>query len=450
MEDTIVAISTSLGVGAISIIRVSGKDSIKIVNSIFKGKNLNKVDSHTINYGHIIDNNEIIDEVLVSIMKAPKTFTMEDVVEINCHGGIATTNRVLELLLTKGCRLAEPGEFTKRAFLNGRIDLLEAEAVMDIINAKTEKSRSTAINKLNGSVSKKINELKNKELKILSNIEVNIDYPEYEDIEVLTNEKILPDLNNLKESIEKVIKESYNGKIINEGINVAIIGKPNVGKSSILNLLLGEEKAIVTDIEGTTRDIVEGSVVLNGVILNILDTAGIRETDNLVEKIGVEKSKELIEKADLLLFVLNSNDEINEYEKELINIIKEKNYIVVLNKTDLKQNIDISNYNFNNVVKISAKNNDIEELKNKIIEIYNLDKIETMDVTYLSNSKDISLLKESKKYIESAIKSIKNNVPIDMVEIDIKESCQKLNEILGENYNDNLLNELFSNFCLGK
>lgn len=450
MEDTIVAISTSLGVGAISIIRVSGKDSIKIVNSIFKGKNLNKVDSHTINYGHIIDNNEIIDEVLVSIMKAPKTFTMEDVVEINCHGGIATTNRVLELLLTKGCRLAEPGEFTKRAFLNGRIDLLEAEAVMDIINAKTEKSRSTAINKLNGSVSKKINELKNKELKILSNIEVNIDYPEYEDIEVLTNEKILPDLNNLKESIEKVIKDSYNGKIINEGINVAIIGKPNVGKSSILNLLLGEEKAIVTDIEGTTRDIVEGSVVLNGVILNILDTAGIRETDNLVEKIGVEKSKELIEKADLLLFVLNSNDEINEYEKELINIIKEKNYIVVLNKTDLKQNIDISNYNFNNVVKISAKNNDIEELKNKIIEIYNLDKIETMDVTYLSNSKDISLLKESKKYIESAIKSIKNNVPIDMVEIDIKESCQKLNEILGENYNDNLLNELFSNFCLGK
>ena len=450
MEDTIVAISTSLGVGAISIIRVSGKDSIKIVNSIFKGKNLNKVDSHTINYGHIIDNNEIIDEVLVSIMKAPKTFTMEDVVEINCHGGIATTNRVLELLLTNGCRLAEPGEFTKRAFLNGRIDLLEAEAVMDIINAKTEKSRSTAINKLNGSVSKKINKLKNKELKILSNIEVNIDYPEYEDIEVLTNEKILPDLNNLKESIEKVIKESYNGKIINEGINVAIIGKPNVGKSSILNLLLGEEKAIVTDIEGTTRDIVEGSVVLNGVILNILDTAGIRETDNLVEKIGVEKSKELIEKADLLLFVLNSNEEINEYEKELINIIKEKNYIVVLNKTDLKQNIDISNYNFNNVVKISAKNNDIEELKNKIIEIYNLDKIETMDVTYLSNSKDISLLKESKKYIESAIKSIKNNVPIDMVEIDIKESCQKLNEILGENYNDNLLNELFSNFCLGK
>ena len=450
MEDTIVAISTSLGVGAISIIRVSGKDSIKIVNSIFKGKNLNKVDSHTINYGHIIDNNEIIDEVLVSIMKAPKTFTMEDVVEINCHGGIATTNRVLELLLTNGCRLAEPGEFTKRAFLNGRIDLLEAEAVMDIINAKTEKSRSTAINKLNGSVSKKINELKNKELKILSNIEVNIDYPEYEDIEVLTNEKILPDLNNLKESIDKVIKDSYNGKIINEGINVAIIGKPNVGKSSILNLLLGEEKAIVTDIEGTTRDIVEGSVVLNGVILNILDTAGIRETDNLVEKIGVEKSKELIEKADLLLFVLNSNEEINEYEKELINIIKEKNYIVVLNKTDLKQNIDISNYNFNNVVKISAKNNDIEELKNKIIEIYNLDKIETMDVTYLSNSKDISLLKESKKYIESAIKSIKNNVPIDMVEIDIKESCQKLNEILGENYNDNLLNELFSNFCLGK
>jgi len=450
MEDTIAAISTSLGVGAISIIRISGKDSIRIVNSIFKGKNLNDVDTHTINYGHIIDNNEIIDEVLVSVMRSPKTFTMEDVVEINCHGGIATTNRVLELLITKGVRLAEPGEFTKRAFLNGRIDLLEAEAVMDLINAKTEKSRSSAISKLNGSVSKKINELKAKELKILSNIEVNIDYPEYEDIEVLTNDKILPELKELNSSLDKVIKESYNGKLLNEGINVAIIGKPNVGKSSILNLLLGEEKAIVTDIEGTTRDIVEGSVILNGVVLNILDTAGIRETNNIVEKIGVEKSKELIDKADLLLFVLNSNEKINDFEKELINIIKDKNYIVVLNKTDLKQNINIDKYELNNIVKISAKNKDIEELKNKIIEIYNLDKIETKDVTYLNNSKDIALLKESKKYIESAIKSINNNVPIDMVEIDIKESCQKLNEILGENYNDNLLNELFSNFCLGK
>ena len=449
MYDTIAAISTAQGVGAISIVRVSGEESLEIVNKIFD-RDIYSFKSNTINYGHIFDGDKIVDEVLVSIFLAPKTYTKEDIVEINTHGGISVTNKILELLLDNGARLAEPGEFTKRAFLNGRIDRLEAEGIMDLINSKTEQSRKVAINTLNGEVTNNIKELREKLVSIISNIEVNIDYPEYEDIEVLTNEKVLPDLNNLKESIEKVIKESYNGKIINEGINVAIIGKPNVGKSSILNLLLGEEKAIVTDIEGTTRDIVEGSVVLNGVILNILDTAGIRETDNLVEKIGVEKSKELIEKADLLLFVLNSNEEINEYEKELINIIKEKNYIVVLNKTDLKQNIDISNYNFNNVVKISAKNNDIEELKNKIIEIYNLDKIETMDVTYLSNSKDISLLKESKKYIESAIKSIKNNVPIDMVEIDIKESCQKLNEILGENYNDNLLNELFSNFCLGK
>lgn len=451
MEDTICAISTASGVGAISIIRVSGNESIKIVNSIFKGKDLEKVESHTINYGKIIDNNKIIDEVLVSIMKAPKTFTMEDVVEINCHGGIAITNKILEILLMNGCRLAEPGEFTKRAFLNGRIDRIEAESVMDLINAKTEQSRKVAINGLNGEVSKIIKDLKNKELKILSNIEVNIDYPEYDDIEVLTNEKILPDLNKLVIDMNNIIEKSYDGKLIKDGITTSIIGKPNVGKSSLLNMLLEEEKAIVTDIEGTTRDIVEGQVIIDGIILNILDTAGIRKTTNTVEKIGVEKSIELIDNSDLLIFVLNNNEKISKEEIELLNKIKEKNYIIVINKCDLENKLNIDDLKLKNVIKMSVLNNDgLSKLKDKIKEIYNLEKIQTSDLTYLSNSKDIALLKQSLKYLESAIKNINNNIPIDMVEIDIKKSCEKLNEILGESYNDNLLNEMFTNFCLGK
>lgn len=451
MEDTICAISTSTGVGAISIIRVSGKEAIEIVNSIFKGKDLTQVESHTINYGHIIDNDKIIDEVLVSIMKAPKTFTMEDVVEINCHGGIAITNKILEILLLNGCRLAEPGEFTKRAFLNGRIDRLEAEGIMDLINSKTEQARKVAINTLNGEVSKIINDLKQKELKILSNIEVNIDYPEYDDIEVLTNEKILPKLQELKLEFEEVIKKSYDGKIIKEGITTSIIGRPNVGKSSLLNLLLEEEKAIVTDIEGTTRDIVEGQVIIDGIILNILDTAGIRETDNTVEKIGVEKSIELIDKSDLLIYVLNNNEEITKEDKELLEKIKDKNYIIVINKCDLENRLNIDDLNLKNIIKMSILNEEgLKELKEKIKEIYNLENIEVSDMTYLSNSKDIALLKESLNYINSSINGINNNIPIDMVEIDIKQSCEKLNEILGESYTDNLLNELFSNFCLGK
>ena len=300
MNDTIAAISTALGVGAISIIRVSGDQSINIVNKIFKGKDLTKVDTHTINYGHIIENNEIIDEVLVSIMKSPKTFTKEDIVEINCHGGIATTNKILELLLSNGARLAEPGEFTKRAFLNGRIDLVEADGIMNLISSKTDKARKMSIQELNGNVSSQIKEMRDNLIKIISNIEVNIDYPEYDDIEVVTNEKILPEITKIQNKLTKTIKESENGRLINEGINVGIIGKPNVGKSSLLNTLLEENKAIVTDIEGTTRDIVEGTLSLNGVILNIIDTAGIRETDNVVEQIGVEKSFEIIDKSDLI------------------------------------------------------------------------------------------------------------------------------------------------------
>ena len=316
MNDTIAAISTSLGVGAISIIRVSGNDSIKIVNKLFKGNNLENVDSHTIHYGFIMDNDKKIDEVLVSIMKAPKTFTTEDVVEINCHGSIASTQKILELLLSNGCRLAEPGEFTKRAFLNGRIDLLEAEAVMDIINSKTEKSLNLAVNQLSGGVSNLIKELRNDIIKTLANIEVNIDYPEYEDIEQVTLNMLKQNVSTIREKINDILKKSKDGQLIQNGIKTVIIGKPNVGKSSLLNLLLDEEKAIVTDIAGTTRDIVEGTITIDGIVLNIIDTAGIRKTDDIVESIGVKKSISLIDDADLVLFILNNNDIINEKNKK--------------------------------------------------------------------------------------------------------------------------------------
>ena len=332
MNDTICAIATSQGIGAISIIRVSGDNAINIVNNIFKGKDLTKVETHTINYGHIIDGDTIIDEVLVSVMKAPRTFTVEDVVEINTHGGIAPTNKVLELLLEKGCRLAEPGEFTKRAFLNGRIDLLEAEAVMDMIDAKTENQRKMAINQIGGKTSSLINELRDDMVQIISNINVNIDYPEYDDVDVITNELLLPKISKLKNKINNILKESENGKIIKDGIKTSIIGKPNVGKSSLLNALLEEEKAIVTDIAGTTRDIVEGQIIVNGILLNIIDTAGIRETEDLIENIGVEKSLKIMKEADLILFMLNNNEELTEDIIKLLEEIKDKKYLILINK----------------------------------------------------------------------------------------------------------------------
>ena len=449
MNDTIAAISTALGVGAISIIRVSGEDSINIVNKIFKGKDLTKVDTHTINYGHIIDNNEIIDEVLVSIMRAPKTFTKEDIVEINCHGGIATTNKVLELLLSNGVRLADPGEFTKRAFLNGRIDLVEADGIMNLISSKTDKARKMSVNELNGKVSSLIKDMRDNLIKIISNIEVNIDYPEYDDIEVVTNEKILPEVKKIQEKLLKTIKESENGRLLNEGINVGIIGRPNVGKSSLLNTLLEENKAIVTDIEGTTRDIVEGTLSLNGVLLNIIDTAGIRETDNVVEQIGVEKSFEIIDKSDLIIFILNNNEPLTKEDLELYNKIKDKKHITVLNKIDLEQKIDLTNIN-EDIVKVSLINNNADKIKEKIIELFNLEELETADLTYLTNARSISLLKQSNNHINNAIKSIDNEEPIDIVELELKQAWDKLGEIIGETYTDELLDELFSRFCLGK
>ncbi len=448
--DTIAAISTALGVGAISIIRVSGDDSVKIVNKIFKGKDLTKVKSHTIHYGHIMEGKTAVDEVLVSVMLSPKTFTTEDVVEINSHGGIATTNKVLELLLLNGARLAEPGEFTKRAFLNGRIDLIEADGIMNLISSKTENSRKLSMNQLTGKVTNDIKKLRQNLIEMLSHIEVNIDYPEYEDIEELTTEKILPRLLTFRNNLQKMIKNSSDGKLINEGINIGIIGRPNVGKSSLLNSLLEEEKAIVTDIEGTTRDIVEGKITLKGIIINFIDTAGIRETDNIVEKIGVEKSKKIINQCDLLILLLNNNEILTQEDKELISILKEKKHIILINKIDLENKLNLTELP-SNLLKISIKEKrGLEELKQRIVDIFNLGELETKDLTYLSDARSISLLKKSLVYIDEAIHSINKNEPIEIVEFNIKDAWESLGEIIGETYKEELLDELFSRFCLGK
>ena len=451
MNDTIAAISTTLGVGAISIIRVSGEEAIKIINKIFKGKDLEIVDTHTINYGHIVDNNEIIDEVLVSVMKAPRTFTAEDVVEINCHGGISTTNKVLELVLNNGARLAEPGEFTKRAFLNGRIDLTQAESVMDLINSKHESKRKVAIKGLNGYVSNIIRNLRQEILELLASIEVNIDYPEYDDAVEMTNEIVKPKINEIKEKLFKIINESENGKILTSGIKTIIIGKPNVGKSSILNRLLDEDKAIVTDIEGTTRDTVEGSITINGVSLNIIDTAGIRETEDIVEKIGVEKSLSLIPEADLVILVLNNNEELSEEDKKILKACQNKKTIIVINKNDLERKININEIDYQNIIYTNTVDlNGIDSLKEKIVELFNLNELEQQDYTYLSNVRQISLAKEANTILEEVEKGITDEVPVDMIEIDIKRAWEKLGEIIGETYTEELIDQLFSQFCLGK
>lgn len=451
MKDTIAAISTALGVGAISIIRVSGEDAVDIVNKIFKGKDLSLVDSHTINYGFIYDADKVIDEVLVSVMLAPRTFTREDVVEINVHGGIATTNKVLELLLTNGCRLAEPGEFTKRAFLNGRIDLVEAEGVMDLINAKTEKARSLAINQINGSVSSLIKELRQDLVETIANIEVNIDYPEYEDIEVMTIDMVKKNIVDIRKKINDILKKSENSKLIKDGIKTVIIGRPNVGKSSILNSLLEEDKAIVTNIAGTTRDIVEGRLSVDGIILNMIDTAGIRKTDDIVESIGVEKSLSLIDEADLVLVVLNNNEKLTDEDQEILDKIKDKNNIVIINKIDLESKLDKNIIDSENIVKMSVTENiGIDCLKETIKKLFNLDKIEQADYTYLSTARSISLLRQSLISLDNVEQGINLGMPIDMIEIDLKNVWNILGDIIGANYSDELIDQLFSQFCLGK
>ncbi len=451
MEDTIVAIGTALGESAINIIKLSGKDAINIVNKNFKGKDLTKVETHTINYGHIIENKEIIDEVLVTVFKAPKTFTKENVVEINCHGGIATTNKILELMLASGARLAEPGEFLKRAYLNGRIDLIEAESVQDLISAKTETARKMSIKGIDGSLSKLIKNLREKILAVIANIEVNIDYPEYEDAIVITNKILKQNIKEIKTNLEEILKQSKNGKVIKNGIRVGILGKPNVGKSSLLNLLINEEKAIVTDIEGTTRDIVEGSIILNGIEINFIDTAGIRKTTNYVEQIGVKKSYEILKTADLLLVLLDNSKKLTKEDKEILEKTNKKDVIILLNKIDLDQKIEIKDLNKYKILNISVKENQgIEELKKLIISKFKLDKIANSDYTYLSNARQITLIKECVKIANQIEKSNNQGIDVDLIEIDLKRLWDKLGEITGETYKDELLDEIFSKFCLGK
>ncbi len=451
MNDTIVAISTALGVGAISIVRLSGNEAIEIVNNCFKGKDLTKVESHTINYGHIIDNDEVIDEVLVSIMKAPKTYTTEDVVEINCHGGIISTKRILETMLTHGARLAEPGEFTKRAFLNGRIDLVKSEAVMDIIDSKSEEANKLALSQLTGTTSNMIKKFRDKLKQLLASIEVNIDYPEYYDIEVVTKEKIEKELKEMKEDLKKVIKESKNSTLIKEGIKTVIIGRPNVGKSSILNKLLEQEKAIVTDIAGTTRDIVEGEIYLDGILLNIIDTAGIRSTEDIVEKLGVEKSLSMIDDADLVIVVLNNNESLTKEDEEILEKTNDKERIIVINKNDLEKKINIDSKELKNIVYTNTNTTEgIKALKEKIIELFQLENIKSKDYTYLTNARQISLAKKAYQSLHDAEEGLKNDLPIDMIEIDLKETFDLLGEIIGETYSEEILDHLFANFCVGK
>lgn len=450
MNDTIVAISTTMGVGAISIIRLSGKDAISIVNQCFKGKNLEEVPTHTINYGHIYDGEELIDEVLVSVMKGPRSFTAEDIVEVNSHGGIITTNRILETMLNHGARLAEPGEFTKRAFLNGRIDLVKSEAVMDLIESKSDEARKMALSQLGGTTSTLITNFRDTLKQLLSSIEVNIDYPEYYDIEVMTVEKIKEQVSIMKKELQELVKSSENTATIKNGIKTVILGKPNVGKSSILNKLLEQDKAIVTDIAGTTRDIVEGEIYLDGVLLNIIDTAGIRETDDVVERIGVEKSLSMINDADLIIVVLNSNEELSDEDKEILEKTKDKTRIIVLNKNDLDKKLVIPT-DLKNVVETNTNDlNGITSLKKKIKELFNLEQIATKDYTYLANSRQISLAKQAYKNLLDAEQAIEDDQPVDMIEIDLKECFDTLGEIIGATYSEEIIDNLFENFCVGK
>ena len=451
MQDTIVAISTKLGVGAISIIRVSGNNSISLVNKVFRGKDLTKVESHTINYGFINNGKEDLDEVLVTVIKSPKTFTREDVVEINCHGGIATTLSILELLIEQGARQAEKGEFTKRAFLNGRIDLTQAESVMDLIDSKTESSRKLALSSLEGSLKKYINSFRDKLKHVLANIEVNIDYPEYYDIEEVTKKELKEVITNLEKDLQNLVKKSEERQIIKNGIKTIIIGRPNVGKSSILNRFLKEDKAIVTDIEGTTRDIVEGSITFDGIELSLIDTAGIRDTDNLAEKIGVEKSLSLINKANLIIVVLNSSEKLNDNDKFILDKVKDKNPIIVLNKNDLPKKIDTDKLDFKHIVSTNTNSLDgIEPLKEEIKNMFKLSEIKEDDYTYLANERQLSLAKQALKSLQDAKVSLDKDAPVDIIEIDLKEVFEILGSITGESYSDELLDELFANFCVGK
>lgn len=448
MNDTIVAISTSLGASAISIVRLSGSEAINIASQIYKGKDLSKVSSHTINYGHIYDGDRLVDEVLLSLMKAPKTYTGEDIVEINCHGGVISTKEVLSLCLLKGARLATKGEFTRRAYENGKIDLIQAEAISDLLEADTAALKNVSLNNLNGKLSKLINEYRKNIADLITQIEVNIDYPEYEDIEVVTKEEIKEKMIDIKRHIEELLKTSKNAKFIKDGINTLIIGRPNVGKSSILNKLLEEEKAIVTNIPGTTRDIVEGSLVLEGFKLNLLDTAGIRKTDDVIEQIGVDKSLSYIDESDLVILVLNNNEKLTSDDKDLLDKTKDKKRIIVINKDDLETKINLEGEDY---IKINTLNHEgIDKLKAKITELFNLNEIETSDNAQMVNIRQETKLREALDLVYNIERGLEDDIYIDMLEIDLKRIWDILGEIIGKTYHDEIIDEIFSRFCLGK
>lgn len=453
-NDTIVAISTKLGKSAISIIRVSGPDAISLVNQLFKkGKDLTKVPTHTIHYGYIYDNDQPIDEVLVTIMKAPKTFTREDVVEINCHGGLSTTLKIFEQLQLIGARVADPGEFTKRAYLNGRIDLTQAEAVMDLIESKSDQVRKMALSSLEGNLKNYIINFRNQLKHVLANIEVNIDYPEYYDIAEVTYQEIKDLIANLQPKLQDLITRSEEMLTIKNGIKTVIVGRPNVGKSSILNALLNQDKAIVTDIEGTTRDIVEGNIIVDGIELNLIDTAGIRNTDNLVEKIGVEKSLSLLEDADLVIAVLNSSEPLSQEDETILQKLKENNKttILVLNKNDLPQKLKRNTLDFPNIVSTNTNSIEgIEPLKQQIKTLFSKEQLTEKDYTYLASTRQLTLAKKAYISLQQAKKSLIENQPIDIIEIDLKEVMEILGNIIGDSYDEQLLDELFANFCVGK
>lgn len=451
MNENICAISTALGVGAISIVRCSGPDVISIVEKIFDGKKLSNEKSHTIHYGHIISNGEIIDEVLVMLMRAPKTYTMEDVIEINCHGGISTTNKILELLLINGCRLAEPGEFTKKAFLNGRLDLTEAEGIQELIASESEIARKYAMNKVDGNISKIINDIRDSVVNLSADLEVNYDYPEEADNPEVTYESLKENLEDIKSKLEYLLRNEENINVVTSGVDVAIIGRPNVGKSSILNHLTNQNKAIVTDIAGTTRDIVEGTMMIHGIKFNLIDTAGIRESEDIVEQIGVKRSIETKDKADLVIFVLNNNEEITEEEMNVITEETKAKKIIFINKCDLEKKINVDKLiDFNICYGNTLEQNGLAELKNKIIDLFKIDEINTKDYNYLSNARHIALVHESINLIETCLMSVENEVPFEMISVDLNEIYQKLGEIIGKTVKDDLLDTIFSKFCLGK
>ncbi|MET4655383.1 tRNA modification GTPase [Exiguobacterium sp. PvP048] len=456
--DTIAAISTPMGEGAIAIVRLSGPKAVETADRVYRGANrLNKVPTHTIHYGKLVEQTteQVVDEVMVSVMRAPKTFTREDVVELNCHGGIVAVNRVLELILEQpDVRLAEPGEFTKRAFLNGRIDLSQAEAVMDLIRAKTDRAMTVAVGQIEGRLSKLVQDLREQLLQTIASIEVNIDYPEY-DAEEMTQQIVQKDAGEVRRILTELLSTARQGKILREGLSTAIIGRPNVGKSSLLNTLVQEAKAIVTDIAGTTRDTIEEYVNVRGVPLKLIDTAGIRETEDIVERMGVEKSRQALNSADLILLVLNGNDALTEEDVLLFEAIRGMNAIIIVNKSDLPQQIDLERVkqlaDDRPIVTTSLlEEAGVMDLEAAIAALFFEQGVEGQDMTYVSNARHIQLIKQASQMIEDALGAAEASMPIDMVQIDLRRAWDTLGEINGDTAQDSLLDKLFSQFCLGK